>query len=105
MLAATPRSPSRASLFRLALSLNSHREDPPPTLIKYFDVVLNQAKLLSVTPGHLDDEINPEAIDLAFEIKSNANFSKEIMNITSYTALTPVLAAALLNQLEKSPVY
>ena len=105
MLAATPKSPSRASLFRLVLSLSSHRENPPPTLIKYFDVVLDQAKLLSITPNRLDGEIDPEAIDLAFEIKSNKNFSKEIMRVESYTALTPILAAALLSQLERSSVY
>ena len=105
MIAATPKSPNRANLFRLVLTLSSNRNDPPQTLVDYFDEVLLQAKALSEKPFDFSREIIPEAIDIAVELKSNKTFSWELGTVESYKTLTPELAASLLKHLEESPVY
>jgi len=105
MLAATPKNPNRANLFRLVLTLSSNRNDTPQTLVDYFDEVLLQARAISERHFDFSKEIIPEAIDIAVELKSNDIFSCELKTIDSYRKLTPELAASLLRHLEESPVY
>lgn len=105
MWAAVPKNPEKANLFRLVLSLSSQEQATPPPLVEYFDTILRQAKKLTTHPESLSGEILPEAIEIAFEIKSNNFFSKEIMRVSDYKTLTPKKASSLLKNLEESPVY
>jgi hypothetical protein len=105
MLAAAQKSSTSANLFRLALTLSSRAQEPPPPLVDFFDKVLVQAKVLSVRPYECDNDIITEAIDVAFAIRYNEHFSKGLDEIGSFRALTPAQAEALLKSLEEIPVH
>ncbi len=107
MLAATQdQQRDSLELVRLALSMvQSGDKKIPESLKDYFSKVLQQARVLAADPSKTEEDILPEAIDLALEIRSVEEFSRELKNVEDVDNLAPEIAGKLLFAMEKRPVY
>jgi len=104
MLAAAPKVPHSQELFKLVLNLISSETDVPLSLKEYFITVLLQAKNLTKT-SEIPQNILPESIDLAFEIKTIKGLSESLKNIDKIENVSPDLANKLLASMEQYSVY
>ena len=102
MLAAVPAPEARIlELFRLTLGISLTERAVPDQLIQYFNRVLAQARALDRDPtGHLN-EILPEAVQLALDIRERDSLRQAVTEIESFSDLTPTKAADVLRQLEE----
>lgn len=89
-------------LFKMTLKLLVDKQDVPTTLKDYFNKVIYQAKKLAKEPAFFSPDILPEAIDLAFEIKSFSKVNQNLAKVKSFENLTPAKASNLLKNLESS---
>jgi hypothetical protein len=101
MLAAMPAEDDRIlEMFRLALCLVSHNQSAPDQLKTYFAKVLAQARSLSKDPKSVDEQLMPEAIQLAVELDMLKDLRTAIAGVTELSALSATKAATILESME-----
>lgn len=106
MLAATPQVSSSQELFRLVLTLiSSGSRDIPNSLKEHFLTVLSQAKIIVGDAEITLENVLPESIDLAFEIKEIDGLYDSLKTIDDIENVSPALADHLLNSMEHYSVY
>lgn len=106
MLVSARKGSDTLGLVKLALSLISAEDkNIPSSLVDHFNVVIAQAKDLAIQPTSVPDQVLPESIELAIEIKNIKDLSNDLNGITNLENITPDLANSLLRQMEKHAVY
>ena len=101
MLAAAHSDPCEMELFRTTLSLiSSEQENIPKRLKHYLVKIITQAQILSKEPTSINRKTLPEAIDLALEMRLHNKVSEQVVPLSDYASVTPVVARALLATME-----
>lgn len=105
MLSATPDKDRSLELIKLILSYVSQDQNVPDSVQRHFIQVVEQAKRLANDPRDVSEDLIPESIDLALEMKMANDFSSEINNVSDFNKITPALASRLLQSMkERHPI-
>ena len=94
------KSINQAELFRTALLLVADGNQVPTEIEEYFSLVLKQAKSLLLKPESLNQDIVPDAINLALEFKRNVELSDKFNHINKLQSLSKIQASTILKEME-----
>ena len=107
MIATTAPRETSLDLVKLIFSLAIESpENVPDGLKLHLTNILTEAKKLSLEVNEPAEVINPEAIELALDMKANAVLAKSVDKITSFESITPTIASNILDAMRgASPAY
>lgn len=104
MLAATSDPVSRLGLLSVILrSINEQAAERISTSLKERAfLIIHAAAEISANPAAISADTSPEAIELAFKLRSNPALSKQLSQLNAFDAIRPEIAQDVLKALQPS---
>jgi hypothetical protein len=101
MLAATPNSDSRLELLSVVLRSVDDRAcaEISAALKDQVYLILHTAAQITANPGAIDANTVPEAIELAFRIRSNPALAQSLSQLRAFDAIRPDIVKDILKSL------
>lgn len=96
MLSATPDRTSSLDLVRFVLSLISRNQILKASMQEDVFKILNQASRLANNPQDISDDLLPESIDLALQLRLHPDIQSIVRTVPDSNAITAEVANNLL---------
>ncbi len=108
MIAAVSPRDTSLDLVKLIFSLTVDPSEKVPEELKVHltDVLLEAKSLLSESDQKASSAVNPEAIELALEMKASHELASSVEEITTFDSISPVIANKVLKAMGRiHPAY